>query len=63
MTRPPLPPKGSGTAAMRKALAALMFALCLTSACSSDRVVASCSGTAFALNPGLWTPAPGELPQ
>lgn len=48
---------------MRKALAALMLALCLTSACSSDRVAASCSGPAFALNQGLWTPAPGEVQQ
>jgi len=48
---------------MRTALAALTLALCLTSACSSSREAASCTGPAFALNAGLWTPAPGELPR
>lgn len=48
---------------MRTALAALALALCLTSACSPSREAASCTGPAFALNAGLWTPAPGELPR
>jgi hypothetical protein len=47
---------------MRTALAALAL-LCLTAACSSSREAASCTGPAFALNVGLWTPAPGELPR
>jgi len=42
---------------------ALMLALLVASACSSSREAASCSGPAFALNAGLWTPAPGELPR
>lgn len=46
---------------MRTALAAL--ALCLTAACSPSREAASCTGPAFALNGGLWTPTTGELPQ
>jgi hypothetical protein len=48
---------------MRTALAALALALCLTAACSSSREAASCTGPAFALNAGLWTPAPGEVPR
>jgi hypothetical protein len=48
---------------MRTALAALAFVLCLTAACSSGREAATCTGSAFALNAGLWTPAPGELPR
>jgi hypothetical protein len=48
---------------MRIPLAALALALCLTSACSSSREAASCSGPTFALNAGMWTPAAGELPQ
>lgn len=55
--------KGPGHAAMRIPLAALTLALCLTAACSSGREAASCTGPAFALNAGLWTPAPGELPR
>ena len=49
---------------MRPAAAtlALTLALLAASACSSGREATSCSGPAFALNPGLWTPAPGELP-
>ena len=46
---------------MRIALAAL--ALCLTAACSPSREAASCTGPAFALNAGLWTPAAGEVPR
>jgi hypothetical protein len=48
---------------MRTALAALTLALCLTSACSSSREAASCTGPAVALNAGMWTPAAAEPPR
>jgi hypothetical protein len=48
---------------MRKTVLALTLALLAASACSSNREAASCTGPSFALNAGLWTPAPGELPR
>ena len=40
----------------------VLAALLGAAACSSPRQAPVCSGPAFQLNAGLWTPAPGEIP-